>query len=424
MNIRFVSGGAAACCCLSVSLAAAGTLTYFGSYQLDYSDNIELASDGGTSGVYHTFGAGIGYEEHGPRLDTIINASFDYVNYPNGVIDNRTSLYMNGDLRWAFVKDRLYWVFTDSLTNEPIDSRGPSIPSNWQQTNVFTTGPKFQYQFDLANRIQADVRYMNSWAEESDDFNAKRWFAGGSWIYASANATEISLNATFYDVDFDLNQTGGAEDYIRNSIFVGWDRRNGPSSFRLEVGFIDIDFDESDDENGWHALVAWNRAITSSSSLVLDARHGLTDAALSIAGAVNPDNIGNRVVSGQVYEVSAIDVTYTYNLTNAVLTILGSYEKQDYVTLGEIDRDLASASIGWTRDFGGGWSSQLSGEFDWNDYDDGRSDDTYYLYAGAVYHGTRNLTYRLGVNWEDRNSNVPTAEYESWGISFLIRYER
>ena len=423
MIVRLVhSGLVAVSCAFLLSSATAGTLSYFGSYRLNYSDNIELIQEGGTSGFYHTLGAGVGYEEHGTRLDANIDGSVEYINYPNGALANQTSLYLDGDLRWAFVKDRFYWVFTDSLTNQPIDNRLPNTPANRQQTNVFTTGPKFQYEFDQANRVQADVRYMNSWAEERDDFNADRWFGGASWIYATANATEFSLNATLYDVNLEQNGIGDIEDYVRNSVFAGWERRNGPSSLRLELGYIDIDFDQSDDESGWHALVAWNRTISSSSMLVLDVRHGLTDAALSIAGATNPDNIGNYVVSGQVYEASALDFSYTYNLTNAVLTFVASYEKQDYVSFLEVDRDLIDASINWTRNFGGGWNSQLSATFDWTEYDDGRSDNTQYLFAGAVYRGTRNLTYRFGANLENRNSNDPLAEYKDWGALFEVRY--
>ncbi|WP_456412434.1 hypothetical protein [Thiolapillus sp.] len=402
----------------------AATLSYFGSYQLDYADNLELASDGGTAGVYHSFRIGAGYEERSTRLEANINGSLHHINYPNGVLDDSSSIYLNGDLRWAFVRERLYWVFADSLTNQPIDPREANIPSNWQQTNVFSTGPQLQYQFDQANRVQADIRYMNSWAEESGDFDADRWFVGGSWIYGSAAATDISLNATFYDVRFDENGSEHIEDYNRSSLFAAWERRNGPSSLRFEAGLVGMDFDESSDEYGWHGLVTWSRVISSSSSLLLNIRHGLTDSALSIAGDVNPDNIGTSVVSGQAYEVTAVDATYRYGLSNSVLELLARYRKQDYVTDALVDRDLINTTIRWIRFFSGGWSSELSGRFSWNEYDDGRSDDLTYLYAGMAYQGTRHLTYRLGMDWASRNSTDPMSEYDNWGVMFSIRYAR
>ncbi len=402
----------------------AGTWGYFGSYQLDYSDNIEQINAGGTSGVYHTLSAGVGYEEHGTRLDASVDGSVAYVHYPNDVFDDQTRLYLNGDLRWALVRDRLFWVVTDSLTNEPINSRVPNVPANLQQTNVFATGPSLLYQFDLANRVQADMRYMNSWAEEIDTFNSDRWFLGGSWVYGSANATDISLSATFYDVGFDQDQVAGVEDYRRSSVFAGWERRNGPSSLRFEVGLINMDFDKSDSESGWHGLVEWNHIISSSSSLVVNARHGFTDSALSIAAAVDPESIGTNVISGQVYEVNAVDASFRYDLTVSAIQLLVNYEKQDYIAVGELDRDLASAAIHWSRSFGGGWSSRLSGRISWAEYEDGRSDDTYLLYAGAEYLGTRNLTYSLGVNWERRDSSVSASEYDSAGVVFLVRYTR
>ncbi len=150
-----------------------------------------------------------------------MNASIERAIYQNNTFDDETNLFIDADLRRALVRNRLFWVVTDSLTSEPIDSRDPNEPSNRQQTNVFTTGPSLSYEFNLANRIQADLRYANSYAEEADDFNADRWFAGAGWIYGLSATTDISLNTTFYDVAFDQNQIEGAGDYQRESIFCG-----------------------------------------------------------------------------------------------------------------------------------------------------------------------------------------------------------
>jgi hypothetical protein len=425
MKTRWIQKGVLCCLC-SVTVSgvfAAGTWDYFGSYQLGYSDNLELAPDGGTSGAYHTLAAGIGYEEHGTRLDGNVDASVEYVNYPSGVFDDETWLYVDGDLRWALVRDRLFWVLTDSLTNQPIDSRAPNVPTNLQQTNVFTTGPSLSYQFDAANTVQADLRYMHSWAEEDDNFEADRWFAGASWIYGLTAADDLSLHATYYDTDFRQNQ--GQEDYRRQSVFAAWERRTGQTStLRAELGMINVDFDESDNENGWRVLLEWNRVISSSSALTVSGRHGLTDAALSIATAADPETIGNNVISGDVYEVTALDLTYRYSWAASTLNLSGGFERQDYVTAGEIDRDLVGAAASWTTNFGGGWSSRLAGDLAWADYDDGLSDETYLLYAGVDYASTPHITYSMGVNWERRYSDAPLDEYEDWGAILMVRYDR
>jgi len=425
LKTLWIQNGLLCCiCCAAVSTAsAAGTWDYFGSYQLGYSDNLELAPDGGTSGAYHTLAAGIGYEEHGTRLDGNVDASVEYVNYPSGVFDDETWLYIDGDLRWALVRDRLFWVLTDSLTNQPVDTRAPNVPTNLQQTNVFTTGPSLSYQFNTANTLKADLRYMNSWAEEDDSFEADRWFAGAGWVYGLTPADDISLHVTYYDTDFRQNQ--GQEDYRRQSVFGAWERRTGETSvLRAELGLINVDFEESDNESGWRALLEWNRTISSSSSLRVSGRHGLTDAALSIATTADPETIGNNVVSGDVYEVTALDVGYNYSWAASTLNVSGSYEKQDYVTSGEIDRDLYGAVAAWTTHYGGGWSSRFTGDFAWSDYDDGLSDKTYLLYAGVDYASTPNITYTLGVNWERRFSDAPDDDYEDWGVVFRVRYDR
>ncbi len=130
------------------------------------------------------------------------------------------------------------------------------------------------------------------------------------------------------------------------------------------------------------------------------------------------------MVSGDVYEVTALDVNYNYSWAASTLNLSGSYENQDYVTSGEIDRDLVGAVARWTTNYGGGWSSRFTGDFAWADYDDGLSDKTYLLYAGVNYASTPNISYALGVNWERRFSDAPDDDYEDWGVVFRVRYDR
>ncbi len=425
MNIQTVSRRFLALCpMLAVSAANAGTWDYSAAYQLEYSDNIELVAEDGVSGTTHTLSAGLEYQEHSTRLEADVNVGIEHAIYQNNALDDETNLFIDADLRWALVRNRLFWVVTDSLTNEAIDLRDSNVPSNHQQTNVFTTGPSLSYEFDLANRIQADLRYANSYAEEADEFNANRWFAGASWIYGLSATTDISLNATFYDVIFDQNQIEGAGDYQRESIFASWVRRIGSSSLRVEAGLVNVDLDKGDSENGWHGLVEWNRVISPSTGFTLTASHGFSDAALSIAGREDPDSVGRDVISGNIYEVSSVDLAFHRTWRVSVVDLIASYEKQNYITGVVLDQDLASASATWTRNFGGGWGSRFSGDMDRNEYEDGRVDDTYQLYAGADYRSTHNMTYRLGTGWLRRDSTSADSEYEEWSIVFLIQIDR
>lgn len=419
-------GGGLLCwiCGVGISIGhAAGAWDYYGFYQLGYSDNLERAPNGGTSGFDNTLGIGVSYEESGTRLDGSFDASVEYVNYPSNVFNDNTWLYVDGDLRWALVRDRLFWVFTDSLTSQPINARVSNIPSNLQQTNVFTTGPSLSYQFDAANRIQADLRYLNSWAEETDAFNADRWFAGAGWVYGLTVADDLSFHTTYFDTKFKYNDD--REDYQRQSIFAAWERRTGETStLRAELGAINVDFDESEDASGLRVAIEWNYVISSSSSLSINGRHGLTDAALSMATAVDPETIGTSVISGSVYEVTSLDIDYSISWSDSVIGMSANSERQDYVADDRVDRDMARISIGWRRSLGNGWSSRLRGGLSWSDYADGQEDKTYLVYAGIEYASTPNISYRMGVNWDRRDSTAPESEYQDWGLILMVRYDR
>ncbi len=192
----------------------------------------------------------------------------------------------------------------------------------------------------------------------------------------------------------------------------------------MEVGLVNVDPDKGDSENGLHGLVEWNRVSSPSTGFTLNASHGLTDAALSIAGAEDPDSVGREVISGNIYEVSSLDLAFHRTWTVSVVNLIASYEKQKYITGVMLDQDLASSSATWTRNFGSGWSSRLSGNMNRNEYEDGRVDDTYQLYAGADYRSTHNMTYRLGTSCQRRDSTSADSEYAEWSIDFLIQYDR
>lgn len=408
----------------SVGTAHAGTWDYFAAYQLDYSDNILRDVLATESGFFQTLSAGIGYAENSTRLVANVDASVEYVNFFQNDLDDETWLFVDADLRWALVRNRLFWVLTDILTNEPINSRQPNVPTNLQQTNVFTTGPSLVYEFDGPDRIQADLRYINSYAEVRDSFNADRWLLTGNWMHGISTTTDLGLGAGYYDVSFDNAGVEGIENYQGASVFGILERRLQDSTFHLEAGFINVDFDGSDSESGWRGLVEWRRVISSSSEFVLDFRHGLTDASLDFSSATDPVSVGERVISGRVYTATGLDLLYLMNWTASTVSVSAAWERQDYVDVFDEDRDEMNLLLSWTRNFRGGWLTSLSGRVRRTEYVGGRTDDTYYIDAGVIYTSTRHLTYELNAHWEDRESNREASNYDETGIFFLVRYAR
>lgn len=409
---------------LATNTAQGGTWEYHGSYELDYTSNAFLTVDNEESDIYQQLNAGISYHEQSTRLEADISTSVEYRNYQDNSFDDDTWLYIDADARWAIVRNRLFWVLTDSLSNEPIDERAPrDLPNNIQQTNVFSTGPSLVYEFHNKNRLNGDLRYMNSWSEETKEFNSDRLFAGLNWAYEIAAATDIGIGFSYVDVTFDDTSAEESNDYQKASLFGTWDRRLGEDSvLRIEAGATYVEL-ENQQENTWHGLVDWRRTISRNSSVEAIFRHGLLDESESLIDTA--DSGGFSIIGPETYELSELSLHYALNLTHSFWGVSASYETRDYVNDTGSDRDLFYLVLGWNQVLGRGWHSNVDIEFSREEYDiDGLKNNTLEILGGIEYQSTRHMTYRLAISWDQRNSNQVTEEYEDIGFNVMLLYRR
>jgi len=391
-------------------------------YEPSYSTNIARTAKNEQEEVTHALRVGLRYNERSALMDGSVSLDVEHRSYVNGVFADQNWSYLNADVTWSLVRDRLFWVVEDRLSNEPVMNRQVWVPGNIQQTNLFSTGPRLSYRFDNGIGVLADLRYMNSYAEITDEFDSDRWYLAGSLFQDLSVQTEVSSNLTMTKVDF---RSRDADDYRRLDLFAAWDWQQGRSGLRFELGGSRIDFDYADSASGPHIKIVGNRRISSVSQLKVVLHRGYSDAAQQLRRDSRAVQVGSNVISSQVYTVSEGEVSYRTEWLYSTLEAILNYQKQAYLDSTTLDQDLFNGSLVMSRGFGVTLSTELGVSYSRSFYEvDGRRDDLFSSFVGLHLRRTRHLGYRLQVDWERRDSTTDSADYSELAFFAAVRYQR
>ena len=396
-------------------------------YRPGYSSNIARTADNEIEDYTNTLVVELGYQERSSVLEASVAAAVEYLSYRSDVFADETRSALNADLRWALLRDRIFWVVEDLLTVEPVLYRQAWTPGNIQQTNVLSTGPSLSYRLEGANRVTADLRFINSYAEITKEYRSNRWYLAASLIQQRSVLTDLSANLTLTSTDFALEY---ANDYRQADLYMAWDRRRGSSGFRLELGGYAINFDEGKDRYTPHLRFAWNRVISSASRMRMILSHGFSDAAQSALGRESATPPGSRrfatssnTISSQVYESSELDLLHRIQWARSNLETGLNYQKQVYMNSPDMDQSLLNVSIVWNRGFGGSISTELGLFFARTEYDtDGRGDDTVTPFFGVHLQRSSRIYYSFRVEREVRDSSVDSADYDDLMVFAALGY--
>ncbi len=406
----------------AVPSVQSGEWRYSLEYEPSYSTNIARTAKNEREEITHALRVGLRYNERSAVMDGSVSLDVEHRSYVNGVFADQNWSYLNADVTWSLVRERLFWVVEDRLSNEPVMNRQVWVPGNIQQTNLFSTGPRLSYRFGNGIGVLADLRYMNSYAEITDEFDSDRWYLAGSLFQDLSVQTQVSTNLTMTKVDF---RNRDADDYRRLDLFAAWDWQQGRSGLRFELGGSRIDFDYADNASGPHLKIVGNRRISSVSQLKLVLHRGYSDTAQQLRRDSRAVPVGSSVISSQVYTVSEGEVIYRTEWLHSTLETILNYQKQAYLDGATLDQDLLNGSLVMSKGFGATLSTELGVSYSRSFYEvDGRRDDLFSSFVGVHLRRTRHLGYRLQVDWERRDSTTDSADYSELALFAAVRYQR
>ncbi len=385
-------------------------------YDLDFgierNDNLLLTPDDEIETTILRPGLGFTLTEATSTWQAEFTGRTEYLDYRDDRFDNSLEGVLSGRLNWVAIPERLSFTLEDDLSVQPVNTLLPDSPGNRQQVNVVSVGPTLLFGLGTL-RGAAELRYINSDAEVTEEFNTDRVNLTLRATKALSDVSALSGNYQVQRVDFDDDLVG--RDYDRSDLFARYTRRLASFDFALDAGLSRIDYRRgggSRTEPLLRAQGAWRwagrhqlQAEVSSqfSDTATDALAGI-DPTVALPGSVP---VGEAVVNASPYEERGIELRYILTTPRLTAVLAPYYSRLRYVDTDDFDQNTygASAELIWQlRPRLSLGSHAALGRVSYIRTD--RVDETREATVYAEYELTRRFRTRLSLTRHERDISV------------------
>ena len=423
----------AAALTFAVGTASAGQLDYNLYAGAEQSDNINLASQHPVSQSVLIPGLNFVYDQQGADLKAHVLGNLEYRNYPGGKFNDQTQLELAGQAAWTLAPERLDLTVQDYAGVQPLDTLASNAPGNQQQTNVFAIGPVVHFRLGDSLRGQGELRYIDSHAEKTHQFDSRRGQAALRVLKDLSPAEQLSFNLDTERVD--LYNDATTSNYSRHELFGRYTSKLAHFDLDVALGASQIDFDRADThtQSSPLARVSADWRASQRSTFTLSATRQYADAAQDMMlrpgeaalGNTHGINTGDAVVSSQVYLERTLELTYALHTERLTLSVSPRYRKLGYS--GDTTFDQSGRGGNLAIDFRLRPALTLSAfaEDETLSYQTlDRRDRTLIAGIGLTDQWTRHWSWRASLLHQRRNSNVADQGFHENQIYFGVVYKR
>ncbi len=324
--------------------AMAARLDYTAEIGYLHSDNINLSSVDPVDEDLLIPRFAFRFSEAGSNVQAQVSGLIEYRNYLGGAFGNELRGTLDGAVDWTLISERLKWSFADNLGLNPVNLREPGTPDNLQQTNVFTTGPTLQFRLGQSTTGLAELRYTDSYAEDTDAFNSGRTSAALRALKDLDPTRRLSGNFEASTIKYD-NPTLQS-DYNRYAGFAGYAQKLSQLDLDVAVGYTWLDFEQGEHASGALVRTRLDWRASPQSTFGLGLYRDISDAATSLASGdaalingFGGISVGGVTISPDVYTSHRAEARYALETTRISLTSVVSAGRIRYVRDTAIDSD-------------------------------------------------------------------------------------
>ena len=265
------------------------------------------------------------FNKQGSTLQAQAVGAVQYVDYLEGYFGNEFRGQLTGLLNWTISPQRLNFVAQDYSSVEPVSIRAANSPANQQQVNVFVAGPSLSFLLGAQSGWtgQADLRYINTTASKTKDFNSDRGMGALRLIRDLSPTNHLSFNLEGAAVDFsDAGLLASATRYDQYNAYARYESHLAHVDLDFALGGSRVDFSQGQPSHSGmlaRASIAWR----------VDARNtlqagGVDQLADATADLVQPPNlasaqlttptilVGRTVISPSVFRDRNVNLGYAY----------------------------------------------------------------------------------------------------------------
>jgi len=388
-----------------------------------YSDNVARQGETASSDTISAVGMWVDWQRAGTRLDAYLRGSVDYNIYSNDSFDNELFAIMAGEANFQIIPRTLTWVLQDNFGKLRSDNFQVDVPSNRENINRLSTGPKFQFRFTSNTALEIGA-YLRDTYFETSDFGNQVYSGTLSLIRALSANRSLSLNVVSDTTEYDNDEDYPS--YDLQSASVTFSSRISRGEVLLSVGANRIE-DDIDTSSGTLIDFDWRREISSTTQFSLGYDRRFSDAGDFYQ---RYQELENRLDlsspfpgSNDPLEISSFNfgLQYAKGLANlGVATVIGDF---DYQTANELDRAYQLLNVNFSYPLTPNWQLLLDGRFENSDYDNIDRDDKDYDYSGSLVRRiTRTLSVLFRFRRLERDSTFDGASFDESRYSIEFTY--
>jgi hypothetical protein len=186
---------------LAPAIASAFDLTLQAGYQAEYTDNVGETSTNENSTWIQTPQIAVAASEEGPSLSVLADYNFAREIYGDTFSD-RSVAEGEARLDWRAIADRLTFELSNVSTQNTIDSRGATIPTNEQVENTTRAGATLTMDGLSDHKIHLHYDYEIDTAQDTNT-DSHRNNVELSYVIPTGTRSRIALVGTYSHVNFD-----------------------------------------------------------------------------------------------------------------------------------------------------------------------------------------------------------------------------
>jgi len=264
-------------------------------------------------------------DKQGSTLQAQVVGLVQYTDYLEGDVGNEFRGQLTGQMNWIISPQRLNFVLQDYSSVEPVNTRLANAPSNQQQVNVLIGGPTLSFRLggDGTWNGQMDLRYIDTTASKTKEFDSQRGFVAGRLIHDLDVTSHLSFNLEDTHVDFNnADPLTTPNRYDEYSFYARYLSRLAHLDLDLALGGSRVSFSQQwPDHSGAlaRATVAWR--LDARNTLQLTGADQLADATADLTQPpeLTSDQlttptivVGRTVISPAVFHDRSVGLGYAY----------------------------------------------------------------------------------------------------------------
>lgn len=402
-----------------------------------HSDNINRsASDAISQNILEpTFN--FTFNQQGSRLQAQAVGAVQYVDYLEGYFGNEFRGNLTGSLNWTISPQRLNFAVQDYSSVEPVSIRSGNSPANQQQVNVFVAGPSLSFRLGAQSEWngQADLRYIDTTASKTKNFESQRGLGAFRLLHDLAPADHLSFNLEAEGVHFDNAGVFDADGYTKYNLYARYASNLPHVDLDFALGGSRLDFSGNDANHSGvlaNASLAWR--IDSRNTLQLTGSDQLTDATFNLAQGpgIAADQltsptfaVGRIAITPALFRSLDTSASYAYQGPRLGLSLSPYYARMRQLNGNDLSRNEYGVVAGATYLLSPLMTLGLTLDHRTGEYTTDRSRDRDNI---AVLDLSRQLTphwnWSVALTHDRRRSSLPGLGYTENELFAFLYYRR